>query len=309
MMGLAALPTAAQEIARFASATEIVSLNITVTDQSRQCFTRYPAYWSAGWDGCPVPDLAKAAFEVLEDGVAQRVELFHRSDVPIALSLLIDARSAADARTRDIQDAAIALVRKLRATDMADVAGFVRGGEVHQPFTADRGTLERAIRRTAPFKQAPVHDALHLLRRRLEAAPAEGAYPIRRDAIVFLTDGGDASPSMRFEETLNLAKRSHAAIYVIALTGEGQLEGNREFTSALRQLATVTGGRAFFPQDVRSLASMYTQIYDEISAQYTLGYTPANQRRDGQWRTIMVRVSRADAGVRTRLGYFAPQAQ
>lgn len=309
VLGLAGMPTAAQEIARFASATEMVSLNIAVTDQSRQCFTRYPAYWNAGWDGCPVPDLAKEACEVLEDGVAQHVELFHRSDVPIALSLLIDARLTADARTRDAQDAAIALVRKLRATDVADVAGFASGGEVYEPFTGDRRTLEGAIRRITPFKQAPVPDPLQLLRRRLESAPAGGAGPIRRDAIVFLTDGGDASPLMRFEATLNLAKRSQAAIYVIALTGEGQLEGNREFTSALRQLATVTGGRAFFPEDVRSLASMHAQIYDEISAQYTLGYISSNQRRDGRWRAIAVRVNRLDAGVRTRLGYFAPQAQ
>ncbi len=166
-----------------------------------------------------------------------------------------------------------------------------------------------AIRRTTPLKQVTVPDPLYLLRRRLESGPRGGTGPIRREAIVFLTDGGISSPLPRFEATLNLAKRSQAAIYVIALTGEGQLEGSREFTSALRQLATVTGGRAFFPRDVRSLASMYTQIDDEISAQYTLGYTPANQRRDGQWRTIMVRVSRADAGVRTRLGYFARQAQ
>lgn len=306
---LASWLTSAQEIPRFASAAEIVSLNVAVTDQSRQCFTRYPAYWSAGWDGCPVTNLARDAFEVLEDGVAQKVELFHRSDVPIALSLLIDARSTADARTRGVQDAAIALVRKLRPTDVADVAGFSSGGEVDEPFTGDRGTLEDAIRRTTPPKHAPVPDPLHLLRRRLESAPAAGAGQIRRDAIVFLTDVGDASPLMRFEATLNLAKRSQAAIYVIALTGEKPLEGNREFTSALRQLATVTGGRAFFPQDVRSLASMSTQIYDEISAQYTLGYTPANQRRDGRWRTIAVLVNRPDAGVRTRLGYFAPLAQ
>ena len=86
----------------------------------------------------------------------------------------------------------------------------------------------------------------------------------------------------------------------------GQSKGFREATYALRQLATDTGGRAFFPGHVKTLASVYGQIYDELSSQYTIGYTSKNPRRDGAWRRIVVRANRPNVTARTKLGYFGP---
>ena len=83
-------------------------------------------------------------------------------------------------------------------------------------------------------------------------------------------------------------------------------KGFREATYALRQLATDTGGRSFFPTDAKALATIYGQIYDELSSQYTLGYTSKNTRRDGAWRPIVVRVGRPNVIARTKQGYFAP---
>jgi hypothetical protein len=56
------------------------------------------------------------------------------------------------------------------------------------------------------------------------------------------------------------------------------------------------------------LASVYGQIYDELSSQYTIGYTSKNTRRDGAWRRLVVRVARPNAQARTKQGYFAPTA-
>ena len=51
---------------------------------------------------------------------------------------------------------------------------------------------------------------------------------------------------------------------------------------------------------------MYGQISDELSSQYTVGYTSRNARRDGAWRRIVVRVNGQQLTARTKLGYFAP---
>jgi Ca-activated chloride channel homolog len=294
------------QVSRFTSTTELVSLNVSVTDQSSRCFNRFPPYWSAGWDGCPVTDLAEGTFEVLEDGVKQRIEVFHRSNVPIAVSLLIDTRSSVDARTRDVQDAAMGLVRKLRAADLAEVVGFEKEKEVHAQLTSDRATLERAIRRTSSRGQRPNQNPLQLLQKRLEPVPTASTRHIRRHAIVFLTDGEDTSRFGGVEKTLQLARRSDAAIYTIAVMPQQPLDALQEFISSLRQVATSTGGRAFFPDDWRSLAALYSQIYDEISQQYTIGYVSNNARRDGAWRSLTVRVVRPETSARTRQGYFAP---
>ena len=74
----------------------------------------------------------------------------------------------------------------------------------------------------------------------------------------------------------------------------------------LRQFAQETGGRAFFPNQVAELAGIYGQIADELSSQYTVGYTSKNPQRDGAWRRVVVRVDRPNATARTKQGYFAP---
>jgi Ca-activated chloride channel family protein len=76
----------------------------------------------------------------------------------------------------------------------------------------------------------------------------------------------------------------------------------------LRQLAQETGGRAFFPNQVLDLAKIYGEISDELSSQYTVGYTSRNPRRDGGWRRVVVRVNGRQLTPRTKLGYFAPTA-
>jgi len=132
---------------------------------------------------------------------------------------------------------------------------------------------------------------------------------VRRQAIILLSDGEDTSSLVTFDDVLDLARRSETAIYAIGLMQDapgGQSKGFREATYALRQLTTDTGGRAFFPADVKSLASVYGQIYDELSSQYTIGYTSKNSKRDGAWRRLVVRVARPNLTARTKQGYFAP---
>jgi Ca-activated chloride channel family protein len=74
----------------------------------------------------------------------------------------------------------------------------------------------------------------------------------------------------------------------------------------LRQFAQETGGRSFFPAQITDLNGVYQQISDELSSQYTVGYTSKNAKRDGSWRRVIVRVNRPETTARTKLGYFAP---
>ena len=295
-----------EQLGSFRSSIELVSLQVTVTDQSARCFSRSPPYWNSGWDGCPVTGLTKDAFKIFEDGVEQQIEIFQSSEVPIAVSLVIDIRSIDRVRTSDVHNAAIGVVRKLRPHDLAEVVGFKGNHDIHQVLTSDRVMLERAIRATRPLLIDPALNPIDPLRRKLESAPTAFPNAIRRQAIVFVTDREDIPRGVNLGVTANLAKRSQAVIYTIAIVDKTALDSSNERTSALRQLATLTGGRAFFPEDVRSLPSLYNQISDEISQQYTIGYTSNNQQQNGGWRLVEVRVTRPDTSARTKQGYFAP---
>ncbi|HUP39396.1 MAG TPA: VWA domain-containing protein [Vicinamibacterales bacterium] len=282
----------------FRSAIDVVSMNVTVTDTSNST-TRY------------ITDLTEKDFEIFEDGVKQELTLFNRSNLPVALSLLIDTSSSMEDRMATAQDAAIGFVRKLRPTDLGEVIGFDSRAEVLQKFTSNTTELEQAIRKTVAGGSTSMNNALYISLKGLKKIPIQQEDEIRRQAIILLSDGEDTSSLVTFEDVLDLARRSETAIYAIGLMEDsagGQSKGFREATYALRQLTNDTGGRAFFPADLKMLASVYGQIYDELSSQYTIGYTSKNTRRDGAWRRLVVRVARPNAQARTKQGYFAPLA-
>ena len=279
----------------FRSAVDVVSMNVTVTDSTNKYIT----------------DLTERDFEVFEDGAKQDLTLFNRTNLPVALSLLIDTSSSMEDRMATAQDAAIGFVRKLRPTDLGEVIGFDSRAEVLQKFTGNTAELEQAIRKTVPGGSTSMNNAIYISLKGLKKIPIRQEEEVRRQAIILLSDGEDTSSLVTFEDVLDLARRSETAIYAIGLMDEnagGQSKGFREATYALRQLANDTGGRAFFPADIKTLSGVYGQIYDELSSQYTIGYTSKNPRRDGAWRRLVVRVARPNVQARTKQGYFAPLA-
>jgi Ca-activated chloride channel family protein len=292
-----AMPLAIQaQQPAFRSAIDVVSMNVTVIDSSNSA-NRY------------ITDLTEKDFEIFEDGVKQELTLFNRSNLPVALSLLIDTSSSMEDRMAVAQDAAIGFVRKLRPSDLGEVIGFDSRAEVLQKFTNNPADLEQAIRKTVAGGSTSLNNALYISLKGLKKIPMRQEEEIRRQAIILLSDGEDTSSLVTFEDVLDLARRSETAIYAIGLmedTAGGQSKGFREATYALRQLTNDTGGRAFFPADIKNLANVYGQIYDELSSQYTIGYSSKNPRRDGAWRRLVVRVNRPNVQARTKQGYFAP---
>ncbi len=276
----------------FRAGVDLVSLNITVTDGSRY-----------------VTGLTAGNFQVFEDGVLQAVTYFSRDNLPIALALLIDTSASMETRLATAQEAAIGFARRLRSEDLAEVVDFDSRVVILQSFTNDGTALEHAIRKTSAGGSTSMYNAVYIALKDLSRVVATDVSDIRRQAIVLLSDGEDTSSLLPFEEVLDLAKRSETSIYAIGLRSPEaatQTRGFKEAEFVLRQLSQETGGRVFFPSNVSELPGIYTQIAEELSSQYTLGYTSRNSRRDGSWRRIVVRVDRPSAAARTKQGYFAP---
>jgi Ca-activated chloride channel family protein len=277
----------------FRATVEMVSLNVTVVDAQN----RY------------VTDLDRGDFGVFEDGAKQEITYFNKTSLPIALSLLIDTSASMEQRMSTAQEAAVGFAKRLRSQDLAQVVDFDTRVEVLQDFTGDIASLETAIRATQPGGSTSLHNAIYISLKELGKIRAKSDDDVRRRAIVLLSDGEDTSSLVSFEEVLDLAKRSETAIYAIGLQsrdGGGIGKGFREAEFVLRQLAQETGGRSFFPQRPEELADIYGVIADELSSQYTIGYAPSNQRRDGAWRRLNVQINRQGTAARTKRGYFAP---
>ena len=290
-VGLAA--AAPQQPPSFRAGVELVSLNVTATEG-----TRY------------VTDLTQNDFSVFEDGVKQEITFFTRSNLPIALALLVDTSASMESKLQTAQEAAIGFAKKLRPQDLAEVVDFDSRVIVMQNFTNSLPELEAAIRKTSAGGSTSLYNAVYIALKDLKKVVAKNSDEIRRQAIIVLTDGEDTSSLLPFEEVLDLAKRSETAIYSIGLrAGEGSTTTTRGFKEAefvLRQFSQETGGRPFFPNQLSDLNNVYGQIADELSSQYSVGYTSRNPKRDGAWRRVIVRIDRPNVIARTKLGYFAP---
>ena len=229
----------------------------------------------------------------------------------MALSLLIDTSSSMEDRMATAQDAAIGFVRKLRPTDLGEVIGFDSRAEVLQKFTSNTAELEQAIRKTVAGGSTSLNNAIYISLKGLKKIPIRQEEEIRRQAIILLSDGEDTSSLVTFEDVLDLARRSETAIYAIGLMEEsagGQSKGFREATYALRQLTNDTGGRAFFPADVKSLATCLRadlrRAVEPVHDWVHLQESPARRRMAAS----VVRVARPNVQARTKQGYFAPLA-
>ena len=289
-----ALSAQTQQRPSFRSDVDVVSLNVTATGPSNSYLT----------------DLTWDEFMVYEDGVQQEVTFFTRAQLPIALALLIDTSASMEDRLRTAQQAAVGFVSHLRPEDMAEIIDFDSRVEVLETFTNDRDSLERAIRRTSAGGSTSLYNAIYISLKELKKVRPQTFEDVRRQAIVVLSDGKDTSSLVDFDEVLELAKRSETSIYSIGLRSPHRRSrrGFQEADFVLRQLSNETGGRAFFSQSIGDLTTIYERIADELSSQYTLGYTSNNPRRDGMWRRIIVRVNRPNVAARTKQGYYAPRA-
>ena len=274
----------------FRAGVDVVSLNVTVSDL----------------DGRFVTNLDQTNFQVYEDGVQQNVTFFTKTQLPIALAMLIDTSASMDENMAIAQEAAIGFSQRLRPEDLAEIVDFDSRVNILQTFTNDAVELEQAIQQTSAGGSTALYNAIYISLRELSKAPLQRA-DVRREAIIVLSDGEDTSSLVTFDEVLEQAKRSETAIYSIGLQSDDSRSrvGFREADFVLRQLAQETGGRAFFPNEVDELPKIYQDISDELSSQYSVGYISGNPLRNGQWRRIVVRVDRESIEARAKQGYYA----
>ena len=278
----------------FRGGTDVVVLNVTVTDAE--------ARFISGLD--------RADFRVFEDGVPQEITTFVKDRQPVALSILLDTSTSMDRKLPIAQEAAGGFVKRLGPKDVAQVITFDTRPDVVQDFTADRALLDKAIHRTQVGGSTALYNALYVALSNLKQINGDSPDRFRRQAIVVLTDGEDTSSVIDYDSVLDAARRSEVGVYAIALRSKNDtpVHGFNEADYVLRALSQETGGRLYHVEDVSQLPSIYQQVADELASQYFLGYVSKNAKRDGNWRRVMVRVERPNVVTRTKSGYYAPKS-
>lgn len=281
----------------FRAGASLVALNVTVTDGKRF-----------------VPGLQQRDFAVYEDGVQQQVQFFESKSVPVDLILLVDTSSSMRDKMDVVHEAALGFLRTLREGDRGAVVAFSSAVNVLQPLTSDRAALDEAVRKTEAHGSTALNNALYVAMKQFGRAARQSG-DVRRQAIAVLSDGEDTSSLISFDDVLATARKSGINIYTITLQSEYTAarrlaENARRYFSesdyAMKMLARETGAQAFFPEFLQDLKGVYAAIADELSNQYSIGYSPSNPRPDGRFRRIVVRLTNhPEFQPRARAGYTA----
>lgn len=271
------------EIVRVES--ELVVLNVTVKDGV----------------GKYVHKLPRDAFRVFEDGKEQAITTFSAEETPFAAAILLDSSGSMEGRMSLARSAAIRFLDGLRDEDVATLYRFDTKVEQMQDFSASRDLPHLAFDVRAKGMTA-LNDAV------LQASVDLAKRPEPRRAIVILSDGADTRSNSSSDKALAAALAANVTIYTVDLSSMQDSPRERLLgVGALRNFAQRTGGRYIPTPGGQSLSTAFSDIVEELSNQYTVGYRPSNRARDGRFRTIEVKLARPELATRTRRGYRAPK--
>ena len=252
-----------------------------------------------------IKDLKRSDFRVIDDQKPAEMRSFHsETDLPLQVGLLVDASNSVRDRFKFEQEAAIEFLNAIIRPryDKAFVVGFDATPEVTQDFTDSTENLSAGVRMLRAGGGTAMYDALYFACRD-KLLKQEQTGPVRR-AIILLSDGEDNLSHVTREEAIEMAARAEVIVYTISTNISG-MKGKGD--KVLERIADATGGRAFFPFQMRDVSDAFLSIQEELRSQYAMAYKPANFIADGRYRTIEILAQDKGLKVRTRKGYYAPK--
>ena len=278
----------ARERQQFRAGVDLVRLPVVVT----------------GREGMLVRGLTAESFEVKEDGVPQTIVAFAEGApgeaVPLHLGLMLDASESMEKDIREAANGAIQFVTALEeAADVTfvDFDSSIRIGRF-EPASYER--LFERIRKPKADGMTALYDAIASY---VRGTTSRGGQHV----LLLYTDGIDSVSRINYSDLLTMLRADNVMLYALGYLENALSHERAVGQMRLTSLARETGGDAFFPATVRDLTKIYARILDELGSRYTLGYISTNQKNDGRYRKIEVKLTSADqrsSKVRTRPGYI-----
>ena len=266
--------------------------------------------------GRAVEDLAREDVRLFEDGAERPVGSFEKEQTPLSYGLVVDNSGSLRSQINYAVASAKFMAASNRPGDETFVLRFVSSDRIQmlQDMTGDADAVQRALDQMyIEGGQTALFDALYLAADYLVKNSKASDGPVRRRALVLVSDGEDRRSSYKLEEVLKLLRDGDIQVFCIGLIGaldrqDGfTMKSKREKAEAtLKRLADETGGRAFFPARVNELREAAEEIVGEFRAQYVVGYAPAKpsgklevklaESKGKEKRKAFVRTGKAAAG-------------
>lgn len=266
--------------------TELVNLNVRVIDRNNR----------------PVNNLSEKDFKILEDGIVQQIDFFSKSEVPTNYGIVVDNSGSMRQQLDKVVEAGKVLVTTNKPEDETLIIRFVGRDkiEIEQPFTSNKTDLIDALDNLyIEGGQTAVIDAVYLAVENIDEYERDKkADTGKRRALILVTDGEDRNSYYNEKQLFELLRESEVQIYVIGFIDDLSKDGGfikkspqAQAKAFLERMAAESGGKAYFPKSAAELPNLAREISNELRTQYSIGYIPSNDKRDGTYRSIKVQVA------------------
>jgi Ca-activated chloride channel family protein len=291
-----------------------------------------------------VSDLTEEDFIVSEDGERQKIAHFSFSnDLPVSMGILLDTSGSMETRLSTATAAVERFIRDTHPDDEIFLMTFSNGTDIEQDFTSDRNKLAAALRGLNASGATALYDAVYDgVRKVRKGTRDKKAILLISDGEDSTSSRSmqEALQEARRAGVLiyGLAIRGPAGLvttpptvpgtgrnpFPIPFPTPGRLplptpptgptgprgtsgNSNRTNVAVIQVLAEISGGRSWVlnPESSRSqLQNVFDQIANELRNQYSIGYYPDHDLKDGKWHRIQIRTTNPRYVVRTREDYF-----
>jgi VWFA-related protein len=238
--------------------------------------------------------LTAADFELLDNGVPQRISALSVETQPIDVTLLLDLSGSVEgARLERLKLSVAETSRLLKPADQLRLIAVQH--QLRQVFGfQSAGTAPNLAGLSAQGGTALVDG--------LTAAMIRPADPDRRQLIVAYTDGVDTLSILSPAVARDVAGFADALVHVVVPFAGNQRPGSSIAAPFLNDLARRTGGQLFFVDMGAPIADAFKRAIDDFRTSYVLRYTPSGVKNDG-WHELTVNVRSGAYEIKARKGY------
>ena len=269
--------------------TDLVTLSVSVTDA----------------DGHAVPGLDKSAFTVFDNKSPQKISFFSDDDAPASIAVVFDSSSSMSGnKIARAREALADFIQTGHNRDEYFLIDFDSQARLLLDRTRDGDALLRKLTYVEPHGNTALYDAVYLGIEKVMRGACQ------KRAILLISDGEDNDSRYSFNELRRSLRESDVTIYAIGvsrkfLPRKGGLNGGE----TLEELASVSGGKTFFPNSASEMSEAFERIALELRHLYSIGYRPSSLTRNGEWHHLKVKVTLPLGSprlfVRSREGYYA----
>ena len=244
-------------------------------------------------EGRFVKGLQPKDFVIYEDKKPQPITNFASENIPLEMVTVVDVSASMQDALPAVKEHAKKFLSGLRPKDQVTLLAFNESVFTLARRSTDQAARERAIDLMDPWGGTALYDVI------IRSIEILGRQPGRRSIVLF-SDGDDQSSHAPLDLAIRKAEGSDATIYAV---GQGRAVRSADLQKLMKQLARVSGGRAFFTEDPERLTVIFEEILEDLRNQYVLSYAAPTNQRDGQWHDIDVKTVNGKYSVRARQGY------